>query len=253
MSELLEDGTNQMLDMADVQEGHSVLDIAAGDGDQSLKAAKKVGSSGYVLATDISTKLLDYASKSAKDLGYDHLETRLMDAGKLELEDDSFNAVICRNGLMLLPNLPKVLSEIFRVLKPGGKLSAMVFSLPERNPWISVPAMIAMKKAQRQPKPGMPGLFSLAPPGLVEKMLEESGFQEVRTVRKEETLQMESASECFEFVREIAGAIHSILAPLTKEEQDQTWSEIHIALRQFENENGFSAPTEFILLSGVKK
>ncbi|MHA2171337.1 MAG: class I SAM-dependent methyltransferase, partial [Candidatus Kariarchaeaceae archaeon] len=187
MSELLEEGTNQMLDMADVQEGHSVLDIAAGDGDQSLKAAKRVGSNGYILATDISTKLLDYASKSAKDLGYDHLETRLMDAGKLELEDDSFNAVICRNGLMLLPKLSNVLSEIFRVLKPGGKLSAMVFSLPERNPWISVPAMIAMKKAQRQPEPGMPGLFSLAPPGLVEKMLKDSGFQEVHTVRIEET------------------------------------------------------------------
>ena len=248
------DGTNQMLDMADVKEGHSVLDIAAGDGDQSLLAAKRVGPKGYVLATDISTKLLDYASKSAKDRGYNHVETRIMDAGNLDLENNHFDSIICRNGLMLLPDISKVLSEIYRVLKPGGRLAAMVFSIPEKNPWISLPAMIAMKKANRPPpKPGMPGLFSLAPPGLAEKIMENNGFQEVNTIRIEKTLKMSSATECFEFVREIAGAIHSILSPLSKEEQDQTWSEIHQGLKQFENENGFSSPSEFILFAGMKK
>lgn len=247
------EGTNQMLDMGDIKEGHSVLDIAAGDGDQSLIAAKRVGPNGYVLATDISIKLLDYASKSAKYQGYSHLETRHMDAAKLELENDSFDSVICRNGLMLIPNLSVVLSEIYRVLKPGGKLSAMVFSLPEKNTWISMPAMIAMKKAQRQPIPGTPGLFSLAAPGLVEKTLEDSGFQEVCSVRIEQTFQMKSARECFEFLSEIAGAIHSILAPLSEEAQNQTWSEIQQSLAQFENESGFSSPSEFILVSGMKK
>jgi SAM-dependent methyltransferase len=247
-------GTNQMLDMANVKEGHSVLDIAAGDGDQSLMAAKRVGPNGYVLATDISSKLLDYASKSAKAKGYNQMETRFMDAGNLDLGNNYFDSIISRNGLMLIPNISKVLSEIYRVLKPGGRLSGMVFSVPEKNPWISMPAMIAMKKAHRPPpKPGMPGLFSLSPPGLLEKILEDNGFQDVKTITTEETLQMSSATECFEFVKEIAGAIHSILSPLSKEEQDQTWSEIHQALKQFENENGFSSPSEYILFTGMKK
>ena len=99
-SELNRDITNQMLDLAGIRAGSRVLDIAAGDGDQSIMAARRVGPDGYVLATDLSSNLLAYAASAAEKAGLAHLETRVMDGENLELEDNSFDAVICRSGLM---------------------------------------------------------------------------------------------------------------------------------------------------------
>lgn len=253
MSELLEQGTTQMLDLAGISAGHRVLDIAAGDGDQSMMAARRVGPQGIVLATDISSNLLAYTAASAEKEGLKNLETRVMDGGNLELEDDSFDAVICRNGLMLMPEVNKVMVEIYRVLKPGGRLSALVFSAPDKNPWISIPAMIAMKHAQLPPPtPGMPGLFSLGSPGVFEAAFKTAGFKEVEMQYSSTVFRLSSAAECVEFLRDIAGALHTMLMSLSKEEQQNAWIEMEQALMQFEGTDGFVAPTESIIGVGLK-
>ena len=150
--------TDQMLDLAGVAPGRRVLDIAAGDGDQSMKAAQRVGPDGYMLATDISSNLLAFTAASAQEAGLNNLETQVMDAEHLELEDDSFDAVICRFGLMLLANVDKAMSEIYRVLKPGGHAAAVDLTTHDKSPWLSIPAMIARKHAQLPPpEPGQPG------------------------------------------------------------------------------------------------
>jgi SAM-dependent methyltransferase len=65
--------------------------------------------------------------------------------------------VICRLGLMLLPDVGQAMSEIYRVLKPGGRAAAIVQTTPDKSPWLSVPAMIALKHAQLPPpQPGQP-------------------------------------------------------------------------------------------------
>jgi ubiquinone/menaquinone biosynthesis C-methylase UbiE len=136
LSELSREETNLMLDFANIKPGHRVLDIAAGDGDQSIMAARRVGPKGYVLATDISSNLLTYAAVAAEETRLSNLETQVMDAEDLELDDSAFDAAICRQGLMLMPNIQTAMREIYRVLKPGGWLSAIVFSTPDKNPWI---------------------------------------------------------------------------------------------------------------------
>src|SRR5688572_2909140 len=109
--------TEIMLDLARIGPGSRVLDIAAGDGDQSLAAAARVGSSGYVLATDRARKLLAIAEQSAREAGFSNLETRLMDGENLELPDASFDAVICRFALMFFDHPVHGLQGMKRVLK----------------------------------------------------------------------------------------------------------------------------------------
>lgn len=254
LSELTREETNQMLDLAHLQSGHRVLDIAAGDGDQSIMAAHRVGAQGQVLATDISSNLLEYAAASAAEQGLSNIETRVMDGENLELADATFDAVICRQGLMLMPNVNEAMKEIYRVLKPGSWLSAIVFSTPDKNPWISIPAMIAMKHAQMPPpQPGMPGLFSLSPPGVFEGIFRAAGFQNITTHYSSAAIRLDSAAECIQFLQDIAGALHTILSPLEKEQQSRAWAEMEQALKKFEGPQGFVSPVETIIIGGQKQ
>ena len=140
--------TEKMLDLADVGSGDRVLDIAAGAGEQSITTAGKVGKSGYVLATDISSNILEYAKKMAQQNGVEHIETRVMDGENITLEDETFDAVISRVGLIYFPDQQKALKGMMRVLRPGGKVAAIVYSTPENNKFFSVPVSIIRNRAK---------------------------------------------------------------------------------------------------------
>ena len=96
--------TEMMLDLAGVQAGSRVFDVAAGTGESTLMAAARVGPTGYVLAADVSASMLNVAAEAARKEGITNVETRVMNAENLELDTDSFDAVICRIALMLFPN-----------------------------------------------------------------------------------------------------------------------------------------------------
>ncbi|MGE3710190.1 MAG: class I SAM-dependent methyltransferase, partial [Hyphomicrobiaceae bacterium] len=162
--------TDAMLAMADIREGMRVLDVAAGAGDQTLDIAAQVGASGSVLATDLSSAILECAEANAANAGYRNVQTRIADGEDLGVEDATFDAVICRLGLMLFPDPGKGLSEMYRALRPGGKAVTMVFSTPESNPCVGILVSTAMKHARLPPRnPYQPGsLLSLGKPGLID-------------------------------------------------------------------------------------
>src|SRR4051812_19353796 len=145
LQEWLGPATSVLLEMAGIRSGDRVLDIAAGTGQQSIEAANLVGSNGSVLATDISSNILDLAAQEAEMAGLTNLETQVMDAEHLALPDPSFDAVISRLGFMYLPNLQTALTGMKRVLKPGGRIAAMVFSTPEKNEFFSLPVSIVRR------------------------------------------------------------------------------------------------------------
>src|ERR687890_1535220 len=104
LEEWLGQATETMLDMAEVGPGSRVLDVAAGAGGQTIAAAKRVGPSGYVLATDISSNILEFASAAAQEEGLTNVEPRVMDGEELGELEESFDAVICRVGLIYFPD-----------------------------------------------------------------------------------------------------------------------------------------------------
>src|SRR6266550_6266440 len=112
--------TEAMLDMADLQPGDRVLDLAAGAGEPSLSAAEKVGPGGHVLATDISSNILEFAALTARDRGLNNFETRVMDGERPDAPDSSFDAVLSRLGLIYFPDRVGAVREARRVLKSGG-------------------------------------------------------------------------------------------------------------------------------------
>ena len=171
-----------MLDMAGVTDGARVLDVAAGAGGQTIAAARRVGPSGTVLATDISPAILEYAQAEASTAGLSNVTTRVMDGEDLEVEPGSFDAVISRLGLIYFPDQQRALGDMRRALRDGGRVAAIVYSTPERNPFNSIPMSIIRRRAALPPLlPGQPGPFSLGAPGVVAAAFETAGFHDVET------------------------------------------------------------------------
>lgn len=246
--------TNVMLDMAGVTVGSRVLDVAAGAGEQTLVAARRVGPNGYVLATDISSNLLAFASSEANTAGLTNVKTRVMDGEALdELSPDSFDAVISRVGLIYFPDQQRALTGMRRVLKPGGRIGAIVYSTPERNQFFSIPISIIRRRAQLPPPlPGQPGPFSLGGPGILEAAYRTAGFLQVATRTIPSPLHLRSAAECVKFERESFGALHQMMSSLSEADREDTWQEIERELAQFQGANRFEGPCEMIVGVGVK-
>lgn len=248
LGEWLGSATDVLLDMARMGPRDRVLDIAAGTGQQSIGAARRVGGSGSVLATDLSSNILDLAAREAEAAGVTNLETRVMDAERLDLPDASFEAVISRLGFMYLPNLQTALTGMRRVLKPGGRIAAMVFSTPEKNSFFSLPVSIIRRRAQLPPPvPGRPGPFSLGEPGALADAYLQAGFSDPEVRALDAPLRMRSAAECVQFERESFGALHQMMAGLSENEREETWQEIESALSAFEGPDGFIAPCQILI------
>jgi ubiquinone/menaquinone biosynthesis C-methylase UbiE len=246
--------TERMLDLARVQTGSQVLDLAAGAGEQTLRAARRVGPDGRVLATDISPAILEYAARTAREAGLSQVATRELDGEVLdELPAENFDAVISRVGLIYFPDQQKALAGMKRVLKPGGRIGAIVYSTPDNNAFFSVPVSIIRRRAKLPPPfPGQPGPFSLGADGVLAAALERAGFRDVAVDRIDAPVLLPSAAECVRFERESFGALHQMMATLSDDERADTWREIESALETFEGPSDFVGPCEMLVAVGTK-
>jgi SAM-dependent methyltransferase len=246
--------TERMLDMAEVRPGDRVLDVAAGAGGQSLAAARRVGPTGRVLATDIAPAILRRAAAEARAAGLANVETRTMDGEDLgAVEEGSFDGAISRVGLIYFPDRAAALAGIRRALRPGGRVGLIVYSTPERNAFFSIPVGIIRRRAELPPPlPGQPGPFSLGAAGVLAAELEEAGFRGIRVEAVGAPVLMASAADCVRFERESFGALHQMLAGLTPAEREEAWDEIAEELARFEGEDGFAGPCELLVAAGTR-
>jgi SAM-dependent methyltransferase len=247
-------GTEVMLDLARIGAGSHVLDVAAGAGEPAITAAARVGPTGRVVATDISSNILAFAEKAAAARGVGGIvETCVLDGENLELADASFDAVISRLGLIYFPDRQRGLAEMRRVLRPGGRVAIVAFSTPDRNGFVAVPISIIRRRAQLPvAAPGQPGPFSMGVPGLLEHELRDAGCRDVEVRVVPSPARLASAAECLRFERESFGALHQMLAGLPQAEREETWAEVGAALRQFEGPDGFEGPCELLVGAGTR-
>ena len=244
--ELQGPATEMMLELAEVRTGNRVLDVAAGTGDQTVMAAQRVGPTGYVLATDISASMLKLAADAARDAGFTNVETRVMNAENIDLDADSFDAAICQLGLFLFPNPAKVLRAMRRVVRPGGKVAALVFSTAEKNPYQGITLSVAHRFGSA-PLP----LFSLGETDVLENTFRESGLRDVTVRALSFRRHFSSIAEMIRRLKETA-FLRGPIEKLGEGKREQAWVEIERQLSQFEGPNGVEVPGEFLIGAGTK-
>ena len=172
--------TARMLELARIGTGHRVLVLGAGTGDEALAAAARVGSTGEVVATDVSAAMIAEAARSVADARAANVRCLVMDAQHLEFSPGSFDAVISRNALMYVPELEVALAEAYRVLKSHGWFAATVWGSGGRNPRLSDPIKAARALgADVQPAAHYRIAVRLGSPRLLRAALREADFSEV--------------------------------------------------------------------------
>lgn len=242
--------TRRVLELAGIGPGMRILDIAAGTGDQSFLASRLVGPGGTVLATDISASMLAIADEQARERGLTNIETRVADAQQLDVPDGSFDAAISRFGLMFMPDLHGTLARIGRALRPGGRLAAMVWSTPERNPLFALPLALARAHAATTP-PG-PDLFGLGDPRLLHDAFVHAGFSVVAVEAFALEFRAPSVAAFVAGRQGAVGPLSNLLATLDDEGQARLRAEVTAALRPFEGPEGLVAPGEALIAVGTR-
>jgi ubiquinone/menaquinone biosynthesis C-methylase UbiE len=238
--------TETMLDLAGIQKGHRVLDVAAGTGGQTLSAARRVGPAGYVLATDRSAAMLSVAAEAAKKAGFANVETRVMDAERLDLDAASFDAAICRAGLMLFSDPPKALGEIHRVLKPGGKVAALVFSAEAKNPYQGIPSVIVRRLGRKTPPQ-----FSLGTPALLQDAFRAGGFAKVAVHPERFRRHFPSVADVIQNLKD-AIFLREAMSGMGDGEREKAWAEIERELGKLRRGEGLELPGEMLIGVGTK-
>ncbi len=171
--------SERLLEAVALQPGDSVLELACGTGETGFAAARAVGPQGTAILTDFAPNMVDAARREADALGLDGVQVRLMDAERMDLAEDSVDAVLCRWGYMLMADRAAALAETRRVLRAEGRLALSVWGARERNPWAAVPGRVMMERlGVPPPEPEAPGMFSLAEPERLLAMLDKAGFDD---------------------------------------------------------------------------
>ena len=248
--------TERMLDLVGVGAGDRVLDVAAGTGEQTLAAARRVGPAGSVLATDISASMLAVAADVLRQEGWSNVETLVADAQRLDLPPDSFDAAISRFGVMLIPAHQEALAAIRRALKPGGKLAAMVWSTAERNPFFALPLGILQARGLLPPsEPGQPepGPFALGTLDALANVLRQVGFRDVAIEPVALRWRFRSVAATLDYYRlNVAALPRETRDRLAGAVGEHVFAEIEQALDRFRGPNGVEVPSEALIGVGAK-
>ena len=204
---------------ARLRAGHRVLDLGSGTGYPALLAAQVVGNQGTVVGLDLSEEMMNIARRKGKALGLMNVTFQTADVTTLPFEPSSFDAALSRFCLMFLPDIPKAMIQIARVLKPGGYLAAAVWSDPDKNPFLRIP-MDVLKTflTLPPPDPNQPGLFRLAKPKDLLGIAEQAGLQGIADEEVSGESYFDSVDEYFASLMEMAAPLQPLFGKLSTDQ-----------------------------------
>jgi len=162
-----------------IKEDDIVLDIAAGTGEPGLTIAA-IAKKGKVIGSDLSEEMLLIAAANAAAKGLKNYSTKAANVCELPFGDNTFTSISCRMGFMFFPDMQLAANEMYRVLKPGGRVAISVWSAPDKNFWHTAITGILNKYIQLPAAlPGAPGMFRCAKHGLMTDIFGQAGFKNI--------------------------------------------------------------------------
>jgi len=215
-----------VLTASGVAPGMEVLDLATGVGNPAIAAARRVQPGGRVVAVDVSADMLAAASRRARAAGVDNVSFSRMDMHDLRLADASFDAVTFSMALMFSSDPVEVMTEIKRVLRPGGRFALIVWGERDGNPYFTA----LFEPLARMTGAALPDMFRLGPPGALEHVLHLAGFDDVTVESRPLVVDFDSADQYWRIFGDMATVVGDAIATLTPADLDRLRAAVSDAL-----------------------
>jgi SAM-dependent methyltransferase len=188
--------------------------------------------------------MLDAARRRGAERSVGNVEYRVIDAERIELDDDSVDHVLCRFGYMLMADPAAALAETRRVLRPGGRLTLAVWGPPERNPFFAILGINLTTRGLIPPPepPPAPGLFNMASAERTTALLHGAGFVDVRTEEVPVRFRLRDLDEYIGLVADTAGPLGLALRGLSDPELANVKAEVEESFGRFAAGTGYRLP-----------
>ena len=237
-----------LLDMAALNPAERVVETACGTGLVTIPAARAVGPTGRVEATDLSRVMIERLEARCSQLGLsDRVNARRMGAEDLDFPDAEFDAALCSLGLMYVPDPLAALTEMHRVLVPGGRAVAAVWGERRNCGWAGIFPVVDSRVETEV----CPLFFALGSGGSLERHFERAGFTDIRTERFSTVLAYEDERDVLSAAFE-GGPVAMAYGRF----DDATRAEAHRdyleTIADFRDGDGYRIPGEFVVVRGEK-
>ena len=174
---------NELVDLIAPQPGERVLDVCTGPGEPAMTIASMVAPTGQVMGVDLSTKMTEMATKTSEKRGLSNARFLTMDAEKLDFPPDSFDLAVSCFGLQIVTQPETAAKQIFRVVKPGGRVAFTVWSRGDRATALDVLIGPMLEYAEPDETGYLPTPYELGGEGELASMLETVGFVNAKEVK----------------------------------------------------------------------
>jgi ubiquinone/menaquinone biosynthesis C-methylase UbiE len=231
------------------QPGQTILEVAAGPGDTGFMAAERLGPDGLLISTDLAPGMVEAVRRGAAEHGLVNVESRVMDAQRLELSDASVDGVLSRLGYMLVPDPAVAFSEVRRVLRDGGRFAYAVIGSPSANDWLSLIGRVFAQRGHTLVGDpfGPGGPFSLSDHGRNRALLAEAGFEHVDVTELTGTMTFESPSAYWDRQSQIGGPLPALITALPADEVAEIRATVETALETYATSDGYTLPYSIVM------
>lgn len=246
-SDQLRPAQDALLQLANLQPGERVLDVACGTGLVTFKAAEAIGPDGTLAACDISEVMVSAVADEARKRGIEG-DFRRMDAEVLDFPDRSFDAALCGLGLMYVADTALGIRELHRVLGAGGRAVAAVWGTRAACGWADIFPIVERRTASEV----CPMFFRLGTGDVLAAEFSQAGFFDVRTVRISSTLHYRSDEDALGAAF-VGGPVALAYSRFSDADRAGAHAEYLASIAPFRDGTAYRVPGEFVVVVGVKR